>query len=221
MKQTLVNSNSMADQAYAILREQIIIGEYHPGDKVSEQVVADRLGISRSPVREAIHRLANEGLVDFFPRRGAFIKIYTSKMIHDSFQTRLLLEQYAIANIKKELVEEKRDELLDLRAELHNPPREGYTSLDGRIHDTITSLCGNASLLNIYRLLYTQISTFRMIVLIDQDHFEKVNDCHVKLIDAILNMDIELAKQLIADHLDDSEQAVKHYYEEYEANMKA
>lgn len=212
MQGGLIKNESMAVQAYTILKEQVIEGVYHPGDKISEQTVADQLRISRSPVREAIRRLANEGLVDYFPNRGAFVKNYTENYVRDSFEARLILEKYAIGHIQPELRERYREKMERLRDRMMQEERADYNALDAELHETIVRLCGNEVLLNIYRQLYSQILTFREISLVDEAMFHLATLSHIAILDALLSGNDERAKRIITNHLGDSETQVRRFY---------
>ena len=77
---------------YESFKQKILSGGYAAGEKIPEQSVSEELGVSRSPLRSAIRRLASEGLIEYYPYRGAFVKAYTDKDIHDAFAIRILLE---------------------------------------------------------------------------------------------------------------------------------
>ena len=96
---------------YESLKQKILSGGYAAGEKIPEQSVSEELGVSRSPLRSAIRRLASEGLIEYYPYRGAFVKAYTDKDIHDAFAIRILLESYAISNIDPEALEQERGEI--------------------------------------------------------------------------------------------------------------
>lgn len=207
-----VKTESIAAQVYSILKDQITEGEYLPGEKISEQTVADRLEISRSPVREAIRRLANEGLIDYYPNRGAFVKNYSSKNVSDSFEVRLLLEKYAIAHIDPVLREKNAGEMRAMQQKLKTAARTDYMQLDAELHEGIVKLCGNDALLSIYRLLYSQILTFREISLVDEAMFRLATRSHLAILDAILDGNDERALRIITKHLTESEEQVQRYY---------
>lgn len=212
MPQLQINTESIAVQAYTILKNQIIDGDYLPGDKISEQSVADRLQISRSPVREAIRRLANEGLIDYFPNRGAFVRVYSSKDISDCFEMRLLLERYAIFHISPELREAHIDGLRALQLEIMNIDKARYADLDAKLHESVVALCGNDILLTHYRLLYSQILTFREISLVDEEMNALATRSHVALLKAVINGKDERAVEIITKHLTESEAQVQKYF---------
>lgn len=150
---------------YESLKQKILSGGYAAGEKIPEQSVSEELGVSRSPLRSAIRRLASEGLIEYYPYRGAFVKAYTDKDIHDAFAIRILLESYAISNIDPEALEQERGEIEALFARCTSGDRRDEKELDVLVHETAVRLCQNEALLDIYRTLYTKIGLFRDISL--------------------------------------------------------
>src|ERR671918_579804 len=83
---------SVADQVYAVLRERIATGEIERGSRVHQEDLASELGVSRTPVREALRRLAAEGLVDLYANRGARVATATDEQVRVSYEVRLVVE---------------------------------------------------------------------------------------------------------------------------------
>lgn len=212
MVNTLVNNEPMAQQVHSVLKSQIIHGFFQPGDKIAEQALADQMGVSRSPVREAIRRLADEGMIDFIPRRGAYVKVYTSKQVADIFEARLLLEKYAASHLKTELLAANREKILKLRQRICESGREDYNALDAELHELLVQLCGNDTILKMYRQLYVQISCFREISLLKEDMLSLSTKAHVAILDAILNENFSRVERLVTLHLTESEENVRQYF---------
>ena len=212
MPRDVVKSQSMARQAYNILKNEVMEGTYLPGDKISEQDVADRLRISRSPVREAIRQLSNEGLVDYFPNRGAYIKIYTSKDVHDCFAVRLLLETYAIEHIDPAMRETLLLESEALIRKIQTADRQENDELDVQVHELAIRMSGNQMLLYLYRLLYSRIGTFRTISVQEDDMFRLAQRSHLALLRALQKNDTNRAVHVVTKHLEESEEKVQLYY---------
>ena len=92
---------TIADQVYSILRKNICEGQYPPGSWLQEVELCNQLGVSRSPVREALHRLVSDGLVVSVPNRGTFVKEFTCRDIDEIFDMRVMLEEYAIRRSRR------------------------------------------------------------------------------------------------------------------------
>ncbi len=207
-----IKSFSIAEQVYDILKGEVMKGAYAPGEKIAEQDVADRLRVSRSPVREAIRRLSNEGMIDYFPNRGAYIKQYTSKDVLNSFEVRLLLETYAIAHPDPALREALSPEIDGLVQEIWTAEREESDALDVRVHEMSIRMSGNDALMNLYRLLYSQISTFRTISVLEDSMLNMAKRSHEALLRSIQENNISRAIRVITKHLKESEEQVLRYY---------
>ena len=221
MPKRAVSSTSIAMQVYDILKSEIIDGVYPPGYQIVETDVAARLNISRSPVRDAIHQLAREGLLDYFPNRGVYIKVYTAKEVHDIFAVRLLLEQYAISNISPELRKKLLPELQQLMGEIRSATREQSEPLDIRVHELAVRMTGNKVLLNQFSLLHTMTAAFRSISISSDDLFMMAKRSHLALLEAISTGNTERALRVIRQHLESSEEQVQKYYQENSAGGKA
>ena len=105
---------TIADQVYSILKKNICEGQYPPGFWLQENELCEQLGVSRSPVREALRRLVSDGLVISIPNKGTFVKEFTCKDIDEIFDMRVMLEGYAIRNSRANLTSAHIQQLLDL-----------------------------------------------------------------------------------------------------------
>ena len=94
--------NTISHQIYSIIKKAIVSGEYAPGFWLQEVELSKELGVSRSPVREALKQLSADGLVKEIPNKGTFVREFTQKEIIEIYEIRELLESYAILNLPKE-----------------------------------------------------------------------------------------------------------------------
>lgn len=207
-----INTDSIAEQVYDILKNEIISGLYKPGHQFIEMDVADRLNVSRSPVRFAIHQLVRDGLLVYYPNRGAFVKHYSSKEVHDSFEIRLLLESYSISHIDPELRQHFLPELERLLEILKTGKAEAKEDIDRQVHELPVKMTGNEVLLNQYSTLFSMIRAFRSISLASDEMIDMARISHVALLEAILNDNIPRALRVIKKHLEASESQVLAYY---------
>ena len=189
---------------YESLKQKILSGGYAAGEKIPEQSVSEELGVSRSPLRSAIRRLASEGLIEYYPYRGAFVKAYTDKDIHDAFAIRILLESYAISNIDPEALEQERGEIEALIARCTSGDRRDEKELDVLVHETAVRLC--------YRTLYTKIGLFRDISIADKKMSDLANRSHAVMLRSILDGNTSKALHIVKKHLQESEEKVISYY---------
>jgi len=197
---------TIRDQVYQILKEEICGGVYAPGQRLQEQELAQRLSVSRSPVREALRLLAGDGLVVEVPNKGVFVKEFAPKDIEDVCDVRIMMETFAILRAGDNLDEEGRTLLTDLiqamdTAYQHNDLQE-YISLDGVLHDEFVNLGGNGILIESYRRVHNIVQQFRIYSLMDRQRFDESCDEHRQVVQAILAGDTERAAAVNRKHLE-------------------
>ncbi len=200
-----VEAITIKDQVYEILKAEIMNGTIAPGEKLNEQHLADRLRVSRSPVREAIKQLAGNGLVDNIPNKGAFVKILSEKELSDIYSVRLMFEMYAaehaFENIQATHMQQLRRFREGLLQAYGDKNMQKYLEYDFKLHNLLVKLGANDIVTALYDNIYAQLNNFRTLSLTSGARFvESINE-HVGIIDALLEGNQERLKQLIRDHL--------------------
>jgi DNA-binding GntR family transcriptional regulator len=146
-----------AETAYAVIRAGIVSGEFARGDRLRETELAERVGVSRTPIREALRRLDSEGLVDFVPNRGARVTAWTERELDDLYEARALLESFAAKLAASRIKREQLGRLRELAAEMkalvaaEGPAADRLTDLNGEFHLTIAAAGGNAHIETLIR----------------------------------------------------------------------
>ncbi|MCW9049891.1 MAG: GntR family transcriptional regulator, partial [Deltaproteobacteria bacterium] len=139
------------DQIVDYVYQLLLSGELGPGDQLKENLLAEQMGISRAPIREAMQELILNGLVDYRPQVGNFIPILTAKQIVDGYTTRGVLEGYAIMETRYQFSREEVEKLetLTLQMEKNAANREHKMVVDlgGEFHDLLISKSDNLQLL--------------------------------------------------------------------------
>ena len=159
MKSRVVST--IRGQVYELLKEGICAGEYQPGQWLLEGELAEQFSVSRSPVREALRRLAADGLVVEVPNKGVFVREFTPKDIEEIFDLRVMMESYAIDKIAEHLTEEMASQLYGCLEELksawnlRNLP--AYIEADTQLHDLIIAFSGNSFLVIAYERVHIMI----------------------------------------------------------------
>ncbi len=141
------------DRAYAFVKERVLDGTYPGGELLSEGEVAEALGVSRTPVREAFLLLESEGLMRLYPKRGALVVAVSADEIRDVMETRVLVERHAAERIARQGpdVSDELGALLDRQEALvARGDRTGFVEADRRFHRTIVGAAGNAVLTRLY-----------------------------------------------------------------------
>jgi DNA-binding GntR family transcriptional regulator len=196
---------SLGQHVFENLKQAIIRGEVSPGKRLVESRIADALGISRTPVREAIHKLEREGLLEKLPRGGFSVMGFSREDIEETFGIRSVLESYAarlaaIKHRKEELdpLEEKINEYqncLDL-AHLEELPK-----INTEFHDLLYALSRSPKLIKMINDLKDQIYRFRRILLNVEGMARISNEDHRQMLKAMKEKDAAKVERLVRDHI--------------------
>jgi DNA-binding GntR family transcriptional regulator len=198
---------SAADRAYAFVKDHIVTGAYAGGTLISEGEVSAAVRISRTPVREAFLRLAAEGLLRLYPKRGALVVPVSASEIHDVLDARLLIEQHAArtaiaAGRHRELAAELRAIL-----QRHDDPRtprdaRRFTELDQQFHGTLVAAAGNRLLAGFYATLRDrQLRMGTTALLRDPGRYDAILAEHAALAGLIDDGDADAVTAALAGHL--------------------
>jgi DNA-binding GntR family transcriptional regulator len=153
---------SLASAAYDALLAEIARGRWRPGERLVEEELSEELGISRTPLREALQRLEGTGLVEIAPRRGAFLREPSLEWVEELWEVRLLLECHAIRKAAAKPPDESllrlRDETIDTQLMPEGPEQtDRALELDAALHRLIARRCGNTRLQGMLRQVLYQV----------------------------------------------------------------
>ncbi|MCA8433375.1 GntR family transcriptional regulator [Burkholderia seminalis] len=201
--------DSTADAVAASLRDMIINGELSAGERLVERDLAERFGISRIPMREAIQRLEREGLLDIFRNRGAVVRMLSVSDVQDIYDLRVLLEGDAIYRSVKRLDDETlaRAELVHrLLGDASVPRRQG--ELNREFHALLYAGCGNARQLKSIAELRSQVERYERLqttLLADTPSFQVE---HEAILQACRARDARAARSTTVAHLESARRIV-------------
>lgn len=204
----------LRDVVFMTLRRQILKGELLPGERLTEISLAKRLGVSRTPVREAIRKLEHEGLVEMLPRRGARVAGITRKELSDVLEVRKTLEVLAISRACEHITGEDIEALTEAENTfrgLVDSPEDNLAGLgkaDEHFHGIIYQAAGNRRLIQILENLREQMYRFRVEYLKGKDVRRSLISEHDALIVALSERNKEEAIRLIALHIDNQRTAI-------------
>jgi GntR family transcriptional regulator, rspAB operon transcriptional repressor len=194
-----INHGNIRDDVYAVLRRGILRSDYPPGYRFDLNDLSVQLGISRTPVKEALHRLESEGLVDIFPRRGTFVTTLDAADIADGFGVRLALERYAADFVVDQVTDADIARLNEIRRRmgaLLDAPEfasvvEQYILLDQDFHVEIISLARNRRLVEIYRTIGGPLRMARIFSRYSAADYRTYTEVeHAAIMQAILARDV-------------------------------
>lgn len=200
-------------QVYQILRGEICSGKYEPGFWLQEKELADTLGVSRSPVREALRQLVSDGLVIEVPNKGAFVKEFTLRDIDEIFDMRVMLESYGLQKGRKNLTSIRRQKLFELLEVLERGHAVGdmdkYVQADEELHIRIVELGGNSLVDSTYDRVRSMNQQFRVLSLSSDQRFTESLGEHRRLIQALAVGDIATAEETMRTHLELARRTIK------------
>lgn len=158
---------SVADQVARILRESILTQTFSPGERLNPNEVAAKLGVSITPVKDAVTRLVSEGLIEIRPRSGTFVSAISLQDLTETFELRAALECLAaervIAKLTPELISRFRDLMADLEKPVHTTrERTWHEQKNAELHQLIIDSAGNRKLRELHQTLNTHITIARI-----------------------------------------------------------
>jgi DNA-binding GntR family transcriptional regulator len=202
----------LADRAYVELRDQIITLAIPPGAPLNEESLGRELQLGRTPLREAVKRLALENLVAVYPRRGTFAtEINITDLAHVS-DVRAQLEGHAAYRAAQRVTAGQREELATLLAEIEEPDGRGAAdlmALDARIHRFVYRCTGNPYLREtLERYLNLSLRIWYLVLGRLPHLFERVHE-HSDLLEAIRDGEADRARAIAADHVETFEREIR------------
>jgi DNA-binding GntR family transcriptional regulator len=207
------NHWSLTEQVFETLQESILNGELKPGDPLPEIRLSEELGVSRTPVREALRKLELEGLVKTIPNRGTFVVGISEKDIEDIYTIRMYIEglaaKWAAANITDELLEEMRSivELQKFYAEKNDPFQ--VWQLDSRFHYILYQASGSRVLKQTLTSMHHYIQRTRELSISRLGRAATTVQEHLNIFNAIEQHDGELAEKLTFEHIFNAYENIK------------
>lgn len=207
-----VNMNEylpLRDVVFNTLRQAILKGELAPGERLMEIQLAEKLGVSRTPIREAIRKLELEGLVLMIPRKGAEVARISEKSMRDVLEVRRSLEELAIELACERMTEEDFKEL-DLAQNAFKKAVAGGTAMeiaetDEAYHDIIYNSTGNTRLVQILNNLREQMYRYRLEYIKDAGKRQVLIVEHENILRCIKKHSIAEAKAAVREHIDNQE----------------
>lgn len=207
----------LRDVVFQTLREAILRGTLKPGDRLLEVSLADKLGVSRTPVREALRMLEQEGLVVNTPKRGAAVAGMSVKDMEDVLTIRETLEELAVRLACDRISEEGKAALLATKTEFEKSLKKGELSLiaecDERFHDVIFRESNNPRLVSMLENLRSQIYRYRLEYLKNEDNYPALLKEHNAIYDGICNKKKQDVSTVMREHIGNQVETVKQIIE--------
>ena len=202
----------LRDVVFNTLRQEILTGKLKPGERLMEIHLANKLGVSRTPIREAIRKLELEGLVIMIPRRGAEVAQITLKSLQDVMEVRRALDVLAIEPACERMGQEELDSLYqaceNFRAAVKTKDTRKLAEADVAFHDKIVLSTGNTRLIQLVSNLSEQMYRYRFEYLKDASSHEMLQQEHLEMYQSILKKDKVTAADVVRKHINNQEEAI-------------
>lgn len=215
------NYKPLGEVVFEYLRNAILNGTLKPGERLMEISLAEQLGVSRTPVREAIRKLEKERFVEMIPRKGAYVANLTARDILEVLEIRIVLEGFASKLAAERMTEEDVVELKNILKEFNQAlealDRPEMIRWDNEFHTKIYSAAKNNKLVEIVKELHDQFQRFRLIYFNEYDDYNDLQVWHENILEAIKNRDGMKAKECAEYHVRSIRESVIKWEDEQSA----
>ena len=202
----------LRDVVFNTLRQAILTGDLKPGERLMEIHLANKLGVSRTPIREAIRKLELEGLVTMIPRRGAEVAQITEKSMNDVLEVRRAMDALSIELACERITDEEIEALKvacnKFEEAVKTKDVKMIAQADVALHDIIVKATGNQRLVQLVYNLSEQMYRYRFEYIKDASQHERVIEEHRIIYDSIVKKDKVTASEAAKIHIDNQEKAI-------------
>ena len=203
---------SLGEVVFEYLRDEIMAGKLKPGQRLMENTIAEKLGVSRTPVREAIRKLEKEKFITMIPRKGAYVTRINAKEILDVLEIRRVLEGFAADLASRRMSDSEKRALRKSNEKfekfMKNLDVQGMIKKDREFHDLIFKATKNERLIGLVRELHEQFHRFRLIYFNETSSYTNIQKWHTLILEAIENGNADEAKKHAEDHVAEIEKSV-------------
>lgn len=203
----------LRDVVFNTLRDAILRGELKPGERLMEMHLANKLGVSRTPIREAIRMLEQEGLAVTIPRKGAQVAKMTEKDLQDVLEVRDALDELAVssacAHITAEQLLELKRTVKDFELAIRSKDVRRMVGADEAFHNVIYRAADNPKLENIVKNLREQMYRYRYEYIKDHTDYRQLVSEHAAIIEGFERKDVSYVRKIMHTHLENQIEAVR------------
>ena len=208
--QPMMESRPIREIAYEVLKHAIVTGEIPAGERIVETDHAERLHISRTPLREALRKLERDGLVEYVLRRGVVVRAFTIEDVDEIYTIRNALEMLTLPAIVERATQE---DIASLRAKLHEMDKvmamddiEKLSPMARAFHSAITHISGKNRILRVIESQDEFINRFSAMAIRQEDRRVQAHEEHHKLVDYIEQRDLAHLEKLTRKHIERSKE---------------
>ncbi|MCI5517343.1 MAG: GntR family transcriptional regulator [Roseburia sp.] len=196
---------SLGSRVFHKIREGILSGKYAANEELKEKNIGDELGVSRTPVREALRQLELEGLVSIIPNKGAYVVGLSKKDIRDIYEMRSLLEglcaKWAAVNVTEEQLNELEENIFLSEFHAGKQNWEQMVELDNRFHEILYLASGSKELKHILTDYHQYVQRVRKVTLAEAKRVQESTEEHKVIVEALKKHDPEKAEEAATIHI--------------------
>ena len=208
--QPMMESRPIREIAYEVLKKAIITGEIPAGERIVETDYADRLHISRTPLREALRKLERDGLVEYVMRRGVIVHAFTTEDVEQIYTIRNCLEMLTLPDIIEKATPEDIAHLRELLVKMDELNAkndvEALSPVAREFHTAITAISGKNRILRVIEGQDEYIRRFSAMAIKQEDRRNEANEEHHRLVDLIEQKDLPAFEALMKQHIERSKE---------------
>lgn len=196
----------LRDHIYEIIREMILKREIEPGEKIIEEELSKKIGVSRTPLREALCRLENEQIVKSIPQRGTYVQKLSEEKVVEVFLIREVLEGLVARQATQKIDKPMLAKLHKCLDKIHNKPDNTkflikYTEADELFHSLLLEFCNNSILISMMETVNTYLKIIRLRTVVIPGRAKKTVEEHYRILAAIERKDEQAAENLMRQHI--------------------
>jgi DNA-binding GntR family transcriptional regulator len=211
-------TSPLSAEIFAVLKRRIICWEYPPGHRFIEEELCEEFGVSRSPVREALQMLAENGLVTKEAYRGYTVRLPDMEEVHELYDVRLALETYVVEWLATHGMPEARwTELYTIwQCAAQTTPEvvTDFAEMDEGFHEQLAECTGNRYLLHFLRSTNERLHFIRMTDITDIDRLHATCEQHLHILECIKKGDVQGAREAVRVNIEGGRQKVEHAFKE-------
>ncbi|MBO9129390.1 GntR family transcriptional regulator [Bacillus sp. 165] len=201
------DTRNLNERIYTYLHNKIIFNQLKPGTRISYEELIEELGVSKTPLRDALNRLQQDGLIEIKPRSGTFVKMPNAKDIEEIFDVRKALERQAVGLATTRMPRDVMEQLLEKTILAEKVILSGdfnrYLQIDHEMHKVIFLNSDNQRLIHILNSLQAQVTWIGVMIGNAVEGLLEVNEHHKSILRAMLDSDAVLAQNLMENHIEE------------------
>jgi DNA-binding GntR family transcriptional regulator len=218
-----LNHQTMQESVADLIRDLILSRRLEPGERLTENRLAEQLGVSRTPVREALQKLASEGLVSFSPYKGASVAEFSSSELEDIYHIRIALEGYCVrlaaSIIADEQIEQLEALLIRMKEEYRREDRWELLVANREFYAILYSVPDQPRLYELTMKYLDMADAYRRMALAQEYYFKQIIEGHEQLLDAIRQHDPETAEHLLRVQMSEIQKMLQEVIQEEEERV--